>query len=162
MQVPAFIFSKLSILKGIPFAFRKKSMDIYMLQHQAALILFLLSTSSFTIQSLCAFWNHLLSLLTTLSNLSSLSINSKIGKQKKTAHLLSSERTTLSQLSLTTGWGTQHSWTGITSDSGLGVWENSGDVKTSLTFNIHEEGSWLLNKQLQFVLVSLSSWGWVQ
>lgn len=86
----------------------------------------------------------------------------KLENKKKTAHLLSSERTTLSQLSLTTGWGTQHSWTGITSDSGLGVWENSGDVKTSLTFNIHEEGSWLLNKQLQFVLVSLSSWGWVQ
>lgn len=76
--------------------------------------------------------------------------------------LLSSERTALGQLGLTTGWSTQHSGTVVTSDSSLCMREHGGDVQTSLALNIHEVGSWSLNQGLQFVLLGLGGWVWVQ
>lgn len=79
-----------------------------------------------------------------------------------TRFLLLSERTALSQLGLTTGWGTQDSGTVVTGDSGLCVREDSGDVQTSLALNVHEVRSWGLNQGLQFVLLSLGGWVWVQ
>lgn len=79
-----------------------------------------------------------------------------------TRYLLLSERTALSQLGLTTGWGAQNSGTVVTGDSGLCVREHSGDVQASLALDVHEVGSWGLDQGLQFVLLSLGGWVWVQ
>lgn len=76
--------------------------------------------------------------------------------------LLSSERAALGQLGLTTGRGTQHSGAVVTGDSGLCVREDGGDVQAALTLDVHEVRSWGLDQGLQFVLLGLRGWVWVQ
>lgn len=76
--------------------------------------------------------------------------------------LLSPERTAVGQLGLTAGRGTQHRGAAITSDSGLGVGENCGDVQASRTLDIHEKRPGALNKGLLLMLLGLGGWGWVQ
>lgn len=65
-----------------------------------------------------------------------------------TYSLLSSERSTLGQLSLTTGRGAQNGGTRLTGDSGLGVREHGGDVQTTWALDVQEVRSWALNKSL--------------
>lgn len=60
-------------------------------------------------------------------------------------NLLPSERSTLRQLSLTTGRSAQHSRAGLACDGSLSVREHGGDVQTAWAFNIQEVGSWALD-----------------
>lgn len=76
--------------------------------------------------------------------------------------LLSSERGSIGQLGLTTGWLGKHSGTRVASDSSLCVGEDGGDVETAGTLDIHEVGSWGLDECLEFVALSLSGSRWVQ
>lgn len=75
--------------------------------------------------------------------------------------LLSSERAAVGQLSLTTGRSAQHRRAAVTSNSGLGVGENGGDVQTAWTLDVHKVGSGALNKGLLLMLLSLGGWVWV-
>ena len=78
------------------------------------------------------------------------------------SNLLSSERTTFSQSSLTTSWLTQDSGTFVTGNSGLSVGEDGGDGHTTWAFDIQEVRSWGLNQGLQFVFLEFRFLSWVQ
>jgi len=85
------------------------------------------------------------------------------GKESsETNSLLSSERATLSESGLTTGWLAENGGASSADDNSLGVGENSGDGEASWALDIHEEGSWGWDKLLKLVLAGLSGWGWVE
>jgi hypothetical protein len=63
-------------------------------------------------------------------------------------HLLSAERATLGQSSLTTGWLAEDSRARATNDDGLGVGEDGGDGEASWALDVHEEGPWSWHESL--------------
>lgn len=73
----------------------------------------------------------------------------------KQHRLLSSERTALSQLGLTTGRSAQNGRAAITCYGGLSVGKNGGNVETTRALHVHEKGSWRLHQGLQLVLLGL-------
>ena len=76
--------------------------------------------------------------------------------------LLSSERRTLGQLSLTTSGLGKDSRARAAGDNGLGVGEDSSDGETTRALNVHEERSGSSNKSLELVLLELGLGGGVK
>jgi len=76
--------------------------------------------------------------------------------------LLSPERAALSETGLTTCWLAKNGGTGSTDDDGLGMRENSGDIKAAGALDVHEEGTRSWNKSLELMLSGLSSRGRVK
>lgn len=65
--------------------------------------------------------------------------------------LLATELGAIDETSLTTGGMTEHLIAGGTGDYGLGMTEDSGDVKATLAFNVHEVGVRALYEALLLV-----------
>jgi hypothetical protein len=62
--------------------------------------------------------------------------------------LLSSERATLGQTSLSSSWLAQNGRAASADDNGLSVREDGGDGEAARALDIHEEGSWGWDKGL--------------
>jgi hypothetical protein len=76
--------------------------------------------------------------------------------------LLSTERASLSQTSLSTSWLAQDGRAAGADDNGLCVGEDGGDSEAAGALDIHEEGAGSWDKVLKLVLASLRGWGWVE
>jgi len=77
-------------------------------------------------------------------------------------HLLSPERTSFCETSLSTSGLTEHGRATCADDNGLGVGENCCNGEAARALDIHEEGSRFRNQILELVLARFSSRSWIE
>jgi len=79
-----------------------------------------------------------------------------------TSCLLSSERASFCETSLSSSWLAQNSRASGADDYGLCVGEDGGDCEAARALDVHEEGSGSWDEGLELVLACLRRWGWVE
>lgn len=83
-------------------------------------------------------------------------------RRRETRCLLSPERASFCETSLSTSRLTQHRRAAGTNDDSLGMREDGRDSEATRTFDIHEERAGFGDKLLELVFACLGSRGWVE